>query len=301
MKEKTAVKFILSIASILFAFCAVCAQRPTPSRALRGRLAEGVDVIGIVHWGLNTYTDREWGYGDENPMMLNPTAFDADQIVNACKSGGLKGLVVVAKHHDGFCLFDSKYTDFKATNTPAGRDLLREIVDAFRAEGIRVGFYYSLIDWHHPQCVIDNKIGPYRNLSEEEMAKIEWSTVVFPVAKIIGVCAECQREIARVQYYGYHDYKWRLNKLKTQYPVCPHCKEEAEMPHQEKAKWKRQENGDWVAKCEQGDFLIWKFGSAWRWRYRTYGKAYADYGGQAYSRKNAQEACEKQKEFKGVS
>ena len=63
--------------------------------------------------------------------------------------------MLTTKHHEGFCLFDSQYTDYKATNTPAGRDLVREYVEAFRAEGLRVGFYYSLIDWHHPEFPID--------------------------------------------------------------------------------------------------------------------------------------------------
>ena len=104
MKEnlKSIVAFTAAAVSVL---CAHGGGRPVPGEALRARLAEGVDVIGIVHWGLNTYTDREWGYGDEDPQMLNPSAFDAGQIVNACRAGGLKGLVVVAKHHDGFCLW----------------------------------------------------------------------------------------------------------------------------------------------------------------------------------------------------
>lgn len=146
MKEKTAVKFILSIASILFAFCAVCAQRPTPSRALRARLEKGVDVIGIVHWGLNTYTDREWGYGDEDPTMLNPIAFNADQIVNACKSGGLKGLVVVAKHHDGFCLWPTKTTSHNIGKSPfrGGKgNYVKEMEQACRRAGLKFGVYIS--------------------------------------------------------------------------------------------------------------------------------------------------------------
>ena len=62
----------------------------------------------------------------------------------------MKYAVMTAKHHDGFCLFDSEFTDYKATKTPAGRDLIKEYVEAFRAEGLKVGFYYSLLDWHHP-------------------------------------------------------------------------------------------------------------------------------------------------------
>ena len=95
---------------------------PTPGPALAARIAAGdCEVYGIVHWGLNTYTDREWGYGDEDPALLNPAKFDADQIVSACKAGGLGGLIVVAKHHDGFCLWPTKTTDHNITKTPFWR------------------------------------------------------------------------------------------------------------------------------------------------------------------------------------
>ena len=67
----------------------------------------------------------------------------------------MKYLVITSKHHEGFCLWDSQYTDYKAPNTPCGKDLLRGVADAFREEGLRVGFYYSLIDWHHPDFTID--------------------------------------------------------------------------------------------------------------------------------------------------
>ena len=122
------------------------AMRPAPGEALRARLAEGVDVIGIVHWGLNTYTDREWGYGDEDPQMLNPSGFDADQIVLACKAGGLKGLVVVAKHHDGFCLWPTKTTSHNIRKSPfrGGKgNYLKEMERACRRAGLKFGVYVS--------------------------------------------------------------------------------------------------------------------------------------------------------------
>lgn len=86
---------------------------------------------------------------------FNPDLFDAREWARAAKAAGMKYAVLTTKHEDGFCLFDSQYTDYKITNTAFGRDLVREFVDAFRAEGLRVGFYYSLIDWHHPQYPID--------------------------------------------------------------------------------------------------------------------------------------------------
>ncbi len=93
---------------------------------------------------------------------FDPDLFDAREWARQAKAAGMKYAVLTTKHHEGFCLFDSQYTDYKITNTPFGRDLVREYVDAFRAEGLRVGFYYSLIDWHHPQFPID-AMHPRRN------------------------------------------------------------------------------------------------------------------------------------------
>ena len=133
---------------------------PKPNPALAARIAAGdCEVYGIVHWGLNTYTDREWGYGDEDPAMLNPAKFDADQIVGACKAGGLGGLVVVAKHHDGFCLWPTKTTEHNITKTPfwrgqgsgvrgQGRDYVKEMERACRKAGLKFGVYVSPWDRH---------------------------------------------------------------------------------------------------------------------------------------------------------
>lgn len=117
--------------------------RPVPSAVLKTRLEEGPEVIGIVHWGMNTYTDREWGYGDEDPAMLSPARFDADQIVGACKDGGIGGLVVVAKHHDGFCLWPTKTTEHNVMKSPFGRDYVREMEQACRRAKIKFGIYCS--------------------------------------------------------------------------------------------------------------------------------------------------------------
>lgn len=93
---------------------------------------------------------------------FNPDLFDAREWAKKAKAAGMKYAVLTTKHHEGFCLFDSKYTDYKITNTQFGRDLVKEYADAFRAEGLHVGFYYSLIDWHHPDFPID-ALHPRRN------------------------------------------------------------------------------------------------------------------------------------------
>jgi len=119
------------------------------------------DRFGMfIHWGLYAIPARgEWvrnaeriSNEDYQPYFdeFDPVYYDPKQWAALARRAGMKYAVMTAKHHDGFCLFDSQYTDYKATNTPAGRDLIREYVDAFRAEGIKIGFYYSLLDWHHP-------------------------------------------------------------------------------------------------------------------------------------------------------
>jgi alpha-L-fucosidase len=118
------------------------------------------DRFGMfIHWGLYSIPARgEWvrsverisneayqPYFDE----FHPDNFDPKGWVSLAKQAGMKYAVLTAKHHDGFCLFDSQLTDYKSSNTPCQRDLVREYVEAFRAEGLKVGLYYSLLDWHH--------------------------------------------------------------------------------------------------------------------------------------------------------
>ncbi|MDD7413460.1 MAG: alpha-L-fucosidase [bacterium] len=131
------------------------------------------DRFGMfIHWGLYSMPARhEWVKHhecipeekyDKYFKYFNPDLYDPKEWARQAKAAGMKYVVLTTKHHEGFCMFDSKYTDYKCTNTPAGRDLVREYVDAFRAEGLRIGFYYSLIDWHHPDFPID-MLHPRRN------------------------------------------------------------------------------------------------------------------------------------------
>ncbi len=135
----------------------------------------------FIHWGLYASPARhEWVKKYERMTneeyekyfeIFDPDLFDPHQWAKEAKNAGMKYAVITAKHHEGFCLFDSKYTDYKATNTPAGRDLLKEWVEAFRAEGLKVGFYYSLLDWHHPDYTIDRN-HPQSVQTDEEYEKL---------------------------------------------------------------------------------------------------------------------------------
>ena len=120
----------------------------------------------FIHFGLYSLPARhEWVQANERippekyaqyMQWFDPDRFDAKVWARAARAAGMKYVVLTSKHHEGFCLWDSAYTDYKITKTPFGRDLVREFVDAVRAEGLRVGFYYSLEDWHHPDYTVDS-------------------------------------------------------------------------------------------------------------------------------------------------
>lgn len=124
------------------------------------------DRFGLfIHWGIYALPARhEWVKNrekipDEEYQKyfdhFDPDLYDPRKWARAAKAAGMKYFVVTSKHHDGFCLWDSDLTDYKATKTPARRDLLKPMVEAFREEGLKVGFYHSLIDWHHPEFPVD--------------------------------------------------------------------------------------------------------------------------------------------------
>ncbi|MBQ7913759.1 MAG: hypothetical protein IJ308_08505 [Clostridia bacterium] len=125
------------------------------------------------------------------------------------------------------------------------------------------------------------------------MAKIDWCVTAYPKSEIYGVCSECKQEVVRVAYDGYHDHRYKEARLKRQFTECPKCKKPVEdNAHLHKPKWEKQPNGDWRAKAKDGDFLVWKYGNAYKWRYRVYGGEYANYIGFALSLKEAKKACE---------
>lgn len=130
----------------------------------------------FIHWGTYSLAARhEWVQNYERTPTdvyrkyfehFDPDLYDPHEWARAAKGAGMRYFVITTKHHEGFCLWDSKFTDYKVTNTPYGKDLIKPMVEAFRAEGLRVGFYYSLLDWHHPDYTVD-KCHPMRDNKEE--------------------------------------------------------------------------------------------------------------------------------------
>jgi alpha-L-fucosidase len=183
MKNRTLMALILLSALLLIPQLAQ-SQLPKETEAQKTqRMKWWTDArFGMfIHWGLYALPARnEWVKNFERMtndeyqkyfQIFNPDMFDPHEWAKMAKAAGMKYVVLTAKHHEGFCLFDSKFTDYKATNTPYGKDLIKEYVEAFRAEGLKVGFYYSLIDWHHPDYIID-KYHPLRQESDSAFARL---------------------------------------------------------------------------------------------------------------------------------
>ena len=169
------VKALITACAVLTGV-SVLADGEAPARRLFDETAEQKaerlawwthDRFGMfIHFGLYSVPARgEWikmreripeSKYDKYFRSFNPDLFDAKEWARSAKAAGMKYVVLTAKHHEGFCLWDSRFTDYKITNTPFKRDLVKEFCEAVRAEGLRVGLYYSLIDWHHPDFTIDN-------------------------------------------------------------------------------------------------------------------------------------------------
>ncbi len=126
--------------------------RPTPTPS---QLAWQQDELALfLHFGVNTFSDREWGDGRESPAIFNPAGLDTRQWARAAKAGGFRAMILTAKHHDGFCLWPTRTTNHSVASSPFRGglgDVVREFIDACRAEGLKPGLYLSPWDRHEPR------------------------------------------------------------------------------------------------------------------------------------------------------
>ncbi|MHA7129546.1 alpha-L-fucosidase [Algoriphagus namhaensis] len=141
---------------LLLSFCTEKVDPPTPVYPIPSERQikwQKLEYYGFIHFNMNTFSDREWGFGDESPEKFNPTDLDARQWARVASEAGMKGLIITAKHHDGFVLWPSAYTEHSVKNSPwrdGKGDLIQEFVEACREYGLKVGIYYSPWDRNHP-------------------------------------------------------------------------------------------------------------------------------------------------------
>jgi alpha-L-fucosidase len=206
--------FILSLHTLAQKTVPPKAIQPTPSA--RQLAWQKLEYYGFLHFSVNTFTDKEWGYGDEPESVFNPTDFNANEIAQIASDAGMTGLIITAKHHDGFCLWQSKYTEHSVKNSPwrnGKGDVVKELSDACKKYNLKFGVYLSPWDRNHKDYGKPEYLDYYRNQLRELLTNYgEISEVWFDGANggdgYYGGARE-KRVIDRKTYYDWKN-TWEI-------------------------------------------------------------------------------------------
>jgi alpha-L-fucosidase len=158
---------------LIFIFLKVSAQDVTPPEPVHPLPTEAqlawhdMELNAFIHFTTNTFTGLEWGYGNESPSVFNPTSIDVNQWVSVLKDAGFKMVILTCKHHDGFCLWPSKYTEHSVKNSPYKGDIVKQVSDACKKYELKFGVYLSPWDRNHPEYGREGYLTYYRNQLKE--------------------------------------------------------------------------------------------------------------------------------------
>ena len=165
--------------NIVYLTCAIglclvsCSHRPEPSLPVPSPQQiewQQLETYAFIHFGLNTFNNMEWGYGNTPASTFNPTDLDCEQWVMTLKNSGMKGVILTAKHHDGFCLWPTETTDYSIKNSPyknGNGDLVRELSEACKKHGLKFGLYLSPWDRHQAEYGREEYVKFYHQQIEE--------------------------------------------------------------------------------------------------------------------------------------
>jgi len=191
-----------------------------PAPSARQMAWHEVEFYGFVHFTVNTFTDKEWGFGDEDPAIFNPKELDCRQWAQAAKAAGMKGLIITAKHHDGFCLWPSKYTEHSVKNSPwknGKGDVVGDLARACKEYGLKLGIYLSPWDRNHPDYGKPEYIDYFKNQLTELLTQYGdifevWFDGANGGTGYYGGARE-ERHIDRLTYYRWPEIHQLVRKL----------------------------------------------------------------------------------------
>ena len=219
------------ISSILMAVLSLLAHAQVENIASCGPVPtenqlrwQDMEMYAFIHYSLNTYTDQEWGFGNEDPKLFNPSQLDCRQWARVCRQAGMKGIIFTAKHHCGFCMWPSAFTEYSVKNSPwknGKGDVVRELADACREEGLEFAVYLSPWDRNHPEYGRPAYVEYFRNQLRELLTNYgDIFEVWFDGANGGDGWYGGANEVRKIDRTTYYEWPETYKMIRTLQPKC---------------------------------------------------------------------------------